>query len=52
VKARVENLQGSTYDNVAVVLSDINKNRNKAEARKLTYVAVSRTSKMNICLTA
>lgn len=46
----VHKSQGSTYDNVAVVLTDINKNRNKTEARKLTYVAVSRTSKMNICL--
>ncbi len=46
----VHKSQGSTYDNVAVVLTDINKNPNRLEAKKLTYVAGSRTSKMNICL--
>jgi len=46
----VHKSQGSTYDNVAVVLTDINKNPNAIEAKKLTYVAMSRTSKMNLCL--
>lgn len=50
MKISIKILQGSTYDNVAIVLTDINKNSDRLEAKKLTYVGSSRTSKMNICL--
>lgn len=44
----VHKSQGSTYENVGVVLKDILKNRTPEERRKLIYVAVSRTSKLNL----
>ena len=44
----VHKSQGSTYENVAVILADINQNRIDQERRKLAYVALSRTSKLNL----
>jgi exodeoxyribonuclease-5 len=44
----VHKSQGSTYENVGVTLSDIKKNGTLQERRKLIYVAVSRTSKLNL----
>jgi len=44
----VHKSQGSTYTNVGVTLTDILKNICKSERRKLIYVALSRTSKMNL----
>ena len=44
----VHKSQGSTYRNVGVTLTDILKNRTPSERRKLIYVAVSRTSKLNL----
>lgn len=44
----VHKSQGSTYENVGVVITDILKNRIASERRKLLYVALSRTSKINL----
>ena len=44
----VHKSQGSTYSQVGVTLTDILKNRTASERRKLIYVAVSRTSKLNL----
>jgi hypothetical protein len=44
----VHKSQGSTYTNVGVTLTDILKNRTPPERRKLIYVALSRTSKLNL----
>lgn len=44
----VHKSQGSTYENVSILLSDLLKNRTASERRKLIYVALSRTSKLNI----
>ena len=40
--------QGSTYSNVAINVKDILRVRNVKERNKLLYVALSRTSKLNI----
>lgn len=42
--------QGSTYSNVGINLADLFKNKTPQERRKLTYVAISRTSKVNLLL--
>jgi hypothetical protein len=44
----VHKSQGSTYENVAVIMGDINRNSITQERRKLLYVALSRTSKLNL----
>lgn len=43
----VHKSQGSTYQNVGIILKDILRNRTAKERRQLIYVAVSRTSKAN-----
>lgn len=40
--------QGSTYKNVAINVKNIMVNRNVKERNKLLYVALSRTSGLNI----
>lgn len=44
----VHKSQGSTYENVGITLTDILKNRTAKERRQLIYVALSRTSKLNL----
>lgn len=44
----VHKCQGSTYSNVGVLLKDLVRNPTAKERRQLIYVAVSRTSKLNL----
>lgn len=44
----VHKSQGSTYDNVAVFINDIRRCSNARDRRSLMYVALSRTSKLNL----
>lgn len=44
----VHKSQGSTYQNVGIILKDLMRNYTAKERRQLIYVAVSRTSKTNM----
>jgi exodeoxyribonuclease-5 len=44
----VHKCQGSTYKNVGITLTDILKNKTPQERRQLIYVAISRTSELNL----
>lgn len=44
----VHKCQGSTYENVGTLLKDLMRNFTAKERRQLIYVAVSRTSKLNL----